>query len=69
MAAGVKLPLWRWLARAPAAVTRPRVARGAAAWYVAGAPASIFTPNVRYLEVVEDGIEAGDVMPARGFEP
>jgi uncharacterized protein len=25
---------------------------------------SIFTPNVRYLEVVEDGIEAGDVMPA-----
>ncbi|HEY2276490.1 MAG TPA: MMPL family transporter [Steroidobacteraceae bacterium] len=29
---------------------------------------SIFTPNVRYLEVVEDGIEAGDVMPA-GFTP
>ena len=25
---------------------------------------SIFTPNVRYLEVVEDGIEAGNVMPA-----
>ncbi len=25
---------------------------------------SIFTPNVRYLEVVEDGIEAGDVIPA-----
>ncbi|HEV2228552.1 MAG TPA: MMPL family transporter [Steroidobacteraceae bacterium] len=25
---------------------------------------SIFTPNVRYIEVVEDGIEAGDVMPA-----
>ncbi|HVH84494.1 MAG TPA: MMPL family transporter, partial [Steroidobacteraceae bacterium] len=25
---------------------------------------SIFTPNVRYLEVVEDGIEAGDVTPA-----
>ncbi len=25
---------------------------------------SIFTPNVRYLEVAEDGIEAGDVMPA-----
>ena len=24
---------------------------------------SIFTPNVRYLEVVEDGIEAGNVMP------
>jgi uncharacterized protein len=29
---------------------------------------SIFTPNVRYLEVVEDGIEAGDVMP-QGFTP
>ena len=25
---------------------------------------SLFTPNVRYLEVVEDGIEAGDVIPA-----
>ncbi len=25
---------------------------------------SIFTPNVRYIEVVEDGIEAGDVIPA-----
>jgi uncharacterized protein len=25
---------------------------------------SIFTPNVRYLEVVEDGIEAGNVAPA-----
>ena len=25
---------------------------------------SIFTPNVRYLEVVEDGIEAGNVVPA-----
>ena len=25
---------------------------------------SIFTPNVRYLEVVEDGIEAGNVTPA-----
>jgi predicted RND superfamily exporter protein len=25
---------------------------------------SIFTPNVRYLEVVEDGIEAGNVIPA-----
>jgi hypothetical protein len=25
---------------------------------------SIFTPNVRYLEVVEEGIEAGNVMPA-----
>ncbi|MBV8341252.1 MAG: MMPL family transporter, partial [Gammaproteobacteria bacterium] len=24
---------------------------------------SIFTPNVRYLEVVEDGIEAGNVIP------
>ncbi|HEX4619121.1 MAG TPA: hypothetical protein VH135_05295, partial [Steroidobacteraceae bacterium] len=24
---------------------------------------SIFTPNVRYLEVVEEGIEAGNVMP------
>jgi uncharacterized protein len=24
---------------------------------------SIFTPNVRYLEVVEDGIEAGNVVP------
>jgi predicted RND superfamily exporter protein len=29
---------------------------------------SIFTPNVRYIEVVEDGIEAGDVMP-QGFTP
>ena len=25
---------------------------------------SIFTPNVRYLEVVEQGIEAGNVVPA-----
>ncbi len=25
---------------------------------------SIFTPNVRYLEVVEEGIEAGNVIPA-----
>jgi uncharacterized protein len=25
---------------------------------------SIFTPNVRFLEVVEDGIEAGNVIPA-----
>ncbi|MBV8784528.1 MAG: RND family transporter, partial [Gammaproteobacteria bacterium] len=25
---------------------------------------SLFTPNVRYLEVVEDGIEAGNVIPA-----
>ena len=25
---------------------------------------SIFTPNVRYLEVTEEGIEAGDVIPA-----
>ncbi len=25
---------------------------------------SIFTPNVRYLEVVEEGIEAGNVVPA-----
>jgi uncharacterized protein len=25
---------------------------------------SIFTPNVRYLEVVEDGIEAGNVVPS-----
>ncbi len=25
---------------------------------------SLFTPNVRYLEVVEDGIEAGNVVPA-----
>ena len=25
---------------------------------------SIFTPNVNYIEVVEDGIEAGDVIPA-----
>jgi len=25
---------------------------------------SIYTPNVRYLEVVEDGIEAGNVVPA-----
>src|SRR6201993_3619149 len=29
---------------------------------------SIFTPNVRYLEVVEDGIEAGNVIPA-DFSP
>ena len=29
---------------------------------------SIFTPNVRYLEVVEDGIEAGNVIPAE-FTP
>ena len=29
---------------------------------------SIFTPNVRYIEVVEEGIEAGDVMP-QGFTP
>ncbi|MBV6423277.1 MAG: hypothetical protein NAOJABEB_01067 [Steroidobacteraceae bacterium] len=29
---------------------------------------SLFTPNVRYLEVVEDGIEAGNVVPA-DFEP
>src|SRR6185312_6082539 len=29
---------------------------------------SIFTPNVRYLEVVEDGIEAGNVVPA-DFQP
>jgi uncharacterized protein len=29
---------------------------------------SIFTPNVRYLEVVEDGIEAGDVVP-QDFTP
>jgi len=29
---------------------------------------SLFTPNVRYLEVVEDGIEAGNVIPA-DFEP
>jgi predicted RND superfamily exporter protein len=29
---------------------------------------SIFTPNVRYLEVVEDGIEAGNVIDA-DFEP
>jgi len=29
---------------------------------------SIFTPNVRYLEVVEDGIEAGNVVPA-DFRP
>ena len=26
---------------------------------------SIFTPNVRYLEVVEDGIEAGNVDSGR----
>jgi predicted RND superfamily exporter protein len=25
---------------------------------------SLFTPNVRYMEVVEDGIEAGNVVPA-----
>ena len=29
---------------------------------------SILTPNVRYIEVVEDGIAAGNVMPA-DFEP
>jgi hypothetical protein len=29
---------------------------------------SLFTPNVRYLEVVEDGIEAGNVVPA-DFQP
>lgn len=29
---------------------------------------SLFTPNVRYLEVVEDGIEAGNVVPAE-FQP
>ena len=29
---------------------------------------SLFTPNVRYLEVVEDGIEAGNVIPAN-FRP
>ncbi len=29
---------------------------------------SLYTPNVRYLEVVEDGIEAGNVIPAE-FQP
>ena len=29
---------------------------------------SLYTPNVRYLEVVEDGIEAGNVIPA-DFQP
>ena len=29
---------------------------------------SLFTPNVRYLEVVEDGLEAGNVVPAE-FQP
>jgi uncharacterized protein len=29
---------------------------------------SIFTPNVRYLEVTEEGIESGDVIPA-DFQP
>jgi predicted RND superfamily exporter protein len=29
---------------------------------------SLYTPNVRYLEVVEDGIEAGNVIPA-DFRP
>ncbi len=29
---------------------------------------SLFTPNVRYLEVVEDGIQAGNVVPA-DFQP
>ena len=29
---------------------------------------SLWTPNVRYTEVVEGGIQAGDVIPA-GFEP
>ncbi|ANB18093.1 efflux RND transporter permease subunit [Dokdonella koreensis] len=29
---------------------------------------SIFTPNVRYIEVVEDGLDAGNVIP-NGFAP
>ncbi|MGH8262946.1 MAG: efflux RND transporter permease subunit, partial [Steroidobacteraceae bacterium] len=29
---------------------------------------SLYTPNVRYTEIVEDGIEAGNVVPAE-FEP
>ncbi|HEY8510086.1 MAG TPA: hypothetical protein VIL32_17135, partial [Steroidobacteraceae bacterium] len=29
---------------------------------------SLFTPNVRYLEVVEEGIDAGNVIPA-DFQP
>jgi predicted RND superfamily exporter protein len=29
---------------------------------------SLFTPNVRYTEIVEDGIDAGNVVPAE-FEP
>lgn len=29
---------------------------------------SIFTPNVRYIEVVEDGLDAGNVIP-NGFSP
>ncbi|HWA27802.1 MAG TPA: MMPL family transporter [Lacunisphaera sp.] len=29
---------------------------------------SIFTPNVRYIEVVEEGLQGGNVIPA-GFEP
>ena len=33
-----------------------------------GTVQSLFTPNVRYLEVVEDGIEAGNVIPA-DFKP
>jgi predicted RND superfamily exporter protein len=33
-----------------------------------GSVQSLFTPNVRYLEVVEDGIEAGNVIPA-DFKP
>jgi uncharacterized protein len=33
-----------------------------------GTVQSLFTPNVRYLEVVEDGIEAGNVIPA-DFQP
>jgi hypothetical protein len=29
---------------------------------------SLFTPNVRYIEVVEDGIQAGNVVDAE-FQP
>ncbi|HET7536119.1 MAG TPA: efflux RND transporter permease subunit [Candidatus Didemnitutus sp.] len=29
---------------------------------------SIFTPNVRYMEVVEDGLQGGNVVPS-GFQP
>ena len=42
------------------------------AYYLPGADraqvTSLFTPNVRYIEVVEEGLQGGNVIPA-GFEP